>query len=201
MLGDIEMHQPAPAVRQHHEHEKDSKRRRRHREEIQRDEILGVIPQKRAPRLRRWPPMAERVLRHRRLRDRQAQLQQSAVDSWCTPERIGGAHSPNQVSEVRTDRGPTDRRRLSRPSSVETPDDASQSPSPAGPPATNAANSSTASTAQPKRSDQSPSAAAAAGAPCTRRVAVEAPGSPARVLGACERLTAASQGQSRAISS
>jgi hypothetical protein len=31
------MHQPAPAVRQHHEHEQDPKRRRGHREEIQRD--------------------------------------------------------------------------------------------------------------------------------------------------------------------
>ncbi len=33
----IEMHQPAPAVREHHEHEQDSKGCRGHREEIQGD--------------------------------------------------------------------------------------------------------------------------------------------------------------------
>ena len=37
MVGDIEMHQPAPAVGQHHEHEHDPKGRGGYREEIQRD--------------------------------------------------------------------------------------------------------------------------------------------------------------------
>ena len=34
VLGDIEMHQPAPTVAQHHEHKQDSKGRRGHREEV-----------------------------------------------------------------------------------------------------------------------------------------------------------------------
>src|SRR5207247_6849354 len=55
MFRDIEMHQPAPVVAQHHEREQDPKSRRGHREEIQPDQILGVIRQKRAPRLRRRP--------------------------------------------------------------------------------------------------------------------------------------------------
>ncbi len=37
MLRHIQMHQPAPAVGQHHEDEQDSKGRRGHREEIQRE--------------------------------------------------------------------------------------------------------------------------------------------------------------------
>src|SRR2546427_9807940 len=43
MLGHIQMHQPPPAVGQHHEHEQHSKGRRWHREEIQRDEIFAVL--------------------------------------------------------------------------------------------------------------------------------------------------------------
>jgi hypothetical protein len=86
MLRHIQMHQPAPAVGQHHEHEQDSKRRRGHREEIQRDEILGVVRQKRAPRLRRRPPRSEHVLRNRRLGYRYAELQQLTVDSRRAPQ-------------------------------------------------------------------------------------------------------------------
>jgi hypothetical protein len=64
MLRDIEMHQPAPAVAQHDQHKQDSKGRRRHREEVQRDQILGVVPQKRAPRLRRRPTRPDHVQDH-----------------------------------------------------------------------------------------------------------------------------------------
>src|SRR5947208_3184628 len=107
MFRDIKMYQPPPVVAQHHKHEQDRKGRRRNREEIQRDQILGVILQKRAPRLRRRPPRPEHILRDRRLRYRQAQLQQLAVDPRRTPERIGAADPPNQISELRPDRGPT----------------------------------------------------------------------------------------------
>src|SRR5438034_3068006 len=59
MFRDIKMHQPPPVVAQHHEHEQDPKGRRGHREEIQRDQILGMILQKRAPRLRRRLSLAK----------------------------------------------------------------------------------------------------------------------------------------------
>src|SRR2546422_765350 len=68
---------------------------------------LGVIRQKRSPRLRRRPPPPDQVLRDRRLRYRQAQLQQLPVDPRRTPERIGAAHPLNQISELRPDHGPT----------------------------------------------------------------------------------------------
>src|SRR2546422_3940217 len=51
--------------------------------------------------------MSDHIFRNRRLRDRQTQLQQFAVDSWCTPERIGAAHPPNQIPQFRLNRGPT----------------------------------------------------------------------------------------------
>ena len=63
VLGNIEMHQPAPGVAQHHKHEEHSKSRRGYREEIQGDQILGVVLKKRSPRLRRRPPGPEHVLR------------------------------------------------------------------------------------------------------------------------------------------
>src|SRR5438132_1198455 len=65
-----------------------------------------MILQKRAPRRRRRPPGPEHVLRNRRLRYGYAELQQLAMNSWRTPERIGAAHPPNQISELRTDHGP-----------------------------------------------------------------------------------------------
>jgi hypothetical protein len=43
MLGDIEMHQPAPVVPQHHEHEQDPKARRGYREEIQRHHQQAML--------------------------------------------------------------------------------------------------------------------------------------------------------------
>src|SRR5438132_7118893 len=107
MLRDIEMNQPAPAVGQDHEHEQHPKGRGGDREQIQRDQVLRVILQKRAPRLRWRPPWADHVLRNRRLRDRQTQLQQLAVDPRRTPERIRAAHLPNQIPQVPPNRRPT----------------------------------------------------------------------------------------------
>jgi len=100
MLRHIQMHQPAPAVGQHHEHEQDAKGRGGYREEVQRDYVLRVILlQKRAPRLRRRPPTPEHVLRNRRLRDRYAELQQFAVDSRRTPKRIAMPPSRHGVPD------------------------------------------------------------------------------------------------------
>src|SRR5256712_14049786 len=107
MPCDIKMHQPTPAVGQHNEHEQNSKGRGRYREEIQRDQIWGVVLQECSPRLRRRPPRPDHVLRHRRLRDRQAELQQLAVDPRRTPQRIRAAHLPYQIPQVPPNRGPT----------------------------------------------------------------------------------------------
>src|SRR5436309_5379376 len=56
----------------------------------------------------RWPPQRpDHVLRHRRLRDSQAELQQLAVAPRRTPQRIRAAHLPYQIPQVPPNRGPT----------------------------------------------------------------------------------------------
>jgi hypothetical protein len=132
MLRHVEMHQPAPPVPQHHEHKQHSKRRRRHGEEIQGDQILGVV-------LQRWPRLAHlpdrdcwrsarfssansrcvrtahrsvprRIPSHLTMTPNSGSAQQAARQSQLRvfrKDRIGGAHSPNQITELRTDRGPT----------------------------------------------------------------------------------------------
>src|SRR2546430_8594202 len=68
---------------------------------------VGTVKKECSPRLRRRPPRPDHVLRHRRLRDSQAELQQLAVDPRRTPERIRAAHLPNQIPQVPPNRGPT----------------------------------------------------------------------------------------------
>src|SRR5262245_31731769 len=121
MLRDIKMRQPTPAVGQHNEHEQHSKGRGWYRKEIQRDQIRGVVLQECSPRLRWRPLRPDHVLRHRRLRDRQAELQQLPVDPRRSPERIRAAHLPNQIPQVPPNPGPTPASTLPCPVAPEAP--------------------------------------------------------------------------------
>ncbi len=114
---------------------------------LSRDQILGVILQKGAPCLRRRLPPPEYVLRNRRLRNRQAQLQQLTMDPRRAPERVSAAHPPNQLSELYRDSGPTaSALTLPRPVAPESLPAPSHHPSQAAPPAGNSASSSRAGT-------------------------------------------------------
>jgi hypothetical protein len=44
--------------------------------------------------------MAHDVLRDRRFGQLESQLQEFPVDAWCTPTRVGQAHSANQVDDL-----------------------------------------------------------------------------------------------------
>src|SRR5437870_9539166 len=66
-----------------------------------------MVLQECSPSRRRRPPRPDHVLRHRRLRDHQAELQQLAVDPRRTPQRIRAAHLPYQIPQVPPNRGPT----------------------------------------------------------------------------------------------
>src|SRR5206468_1977635 len=114
MLRDIEMHQSAPVVAQHDEHEQDPKGRRGHREEIQRDQILGVILHKR---------------RHGSSAHPRAGWRGSSAES-----------APGLPSPLRDDPVGVD---SSTPSSAGTPAGATSPRSQAAAPAENSANSST----------------------------------------------------------
>src|SRR5437879_2334405 len=107
MLRDIKMHQPTPAGGQHYEPDKSSSGGGRCREDSQPNEIRGVVLQECPPCVRRRPPRPGYVLRHRRLRDRQAELQQLAVDPRRTPQRIRAAHLPYQIPQVPPNCWPT----------------------------------------------------------------------------------------------
>src|SRR5262245_24279931 len=102
------------------------------------------------PRLRWRLPRPEHVLRNRRLRDRQPELQQLAGDPWRTPEGIGVAHRRiRSRSSVLIGADPIGAD-SSMPSSVEIPVHAIGRPSPAAPRAANAATSSAPSIGKPR---------------------------------------------------
>ena len=58
----------------------------------------GMIAQKAPPGRRRCPPPSHHVLGDGRLADLNAELQQLAVDPRRTPEWVGAAHLPDQIT-------------------------------------------------------------------------------------------------------
>ena len=69
-------------------------------EEIGRDQALHVVLQKRAPILRRWPPVSDQVLSNRGLRQLESQFQQFSVNPRSAPARIRQAHPMNQIDDL-----------------------------------------------------------------------------------------------------
>ncbi len=88
MLGHRDVHDPSPIVGEDDEHEEQSEGDGRHDEEVGRHDLVGVIREERAPRLRWRGPVASHVLGDGGLTHRDAQLLQLAVNPRCTPERI-----------------------------------------------------------------------------------------------------------------
>ena len=95
-----DMNDPATLVREDDEHEQQPVRGRRDDEEIGGHDLLDVIGQEGAPRLRRWCGRARHVLRHGGLRDLHAELQEFAVDPRRAPQRILVRHLPNQRAHI-----------------------------------------------------------------------------------------------------
>jgi hypothetical protein len=67
------------------------------REEVDGDQLLGVIVQKCAPALGRRPAAAHHVFAYAAFPDVDAQFEQLAVDAGCTPTGILTAHLADQV--------------------------------------------------------------------------------------------------------
>src|ERR1700681_518842 len=72
----------------------------RHGEEIHRDQVVDVVRQERAPRLRRGLSASDHVLADTGFADVNAQLEQLAVDPRGAPERILSAHATDQISDL-----------------------------------------------------------------------------------------------------
>jgi hypothetical protein len=79
------------------------KRCRRHNEHIDRSDTGGLIAQEAAPGRRRHPWSSHHILGNRGLADLDAELEQLAMDPGPTPERVRGAHLPNQITNLAID--------------------------------------------------------------------------------------------------
>ena len=92
---------------QHQKHVKDLETDRRHREEIDGDQLLGMILQERAPGLRRRFAAAHHVFADAALTDVHAEFEQFAMDAGCTPSGIVPAHLADQIPDIERNDGST----------------------------------------------------------------------------------------------
>ena len=100
MLGDSCAHDLPAIVGQNDHDVEQPKRCGRHDEHIDRSDAFGVIAQEAAPGRGRRTSPSHHVLRDGRLADLDAELEQLAVDPGRTPQRVGAAHLPNQITNL-----------------------------------------------------------------------------------------------------
>ena len=99
MGGHIEVKNTTTVMGQYQEHVKDLEADGGHSEEIDGDQLLGVILQECAPGLRCWLATVHHVFAYAGLPDSDAEFEQFAVDAGCTPTGILAAHSADQISD------------------------------------------------------------------------------------------------------
>ena len=93
-------HGSAKCGDQHQEDVKELKTDRGHREQVDGHQLLGVILQKCTPSLRRGLPATHHVFADATLTDVDAEFEQFAVDSGCTPTGILPAHLADQIPDL-----------------------------------------------------------------------------------------------------
>jgi hypothetical protein len=86
MGGYVEMKQPAPLMAQNDEDKQDSKTDSVDNEEISGDQVIHMITEEGAPRLRGRFALANHVLGHRRLRHLDAELEELTMATRSSPE-------------------------------------------------------------------------------------------------------------------
>src|SRR3984893_13204086 len=105
MSSHIAVDNATPVMGQHQKHVKDLETDRGHSEEVDGDQLLGVILQEGAPGLRRRLAAAHHVFAHAALTDVDAEFEQFAMDAGRTPTGILPAHLADQISDLeRNDR-------------------------------------------------------------------------------------------------
>ena len=104
--GDIEVQHLPTTVFQDDEYEQHPHGDRWNGKEIDRNQLADVVVKKRLPGLTRRPAKASQNSRDRALGDRDAEHLQFAVNSWRTPQRIGGHHSLDQLANLCPGTGP-----------------------------------------------------------------------------------------------
>ena len=104
------MQNATPVMSQNQKHVEDLETDSGHGEEVDGDQLLGVILQECAPGLRRRFAAAHHVFVDAALRDADAEFEQFAVDARSTPAGILPAHLEDQISDL------TSREMTGRPS-------------------------------------------------------------------------------------
>src|SRR5229473_6191112 len=100
MSSHIAVDNATPVMGQHQKHVKDLETDRGHSEEVDGDQLLGVILQKGAPGLRRRLAAAHHVFAYAALTDVDAEFEQLTVDAGRTPTGILPAHLADQISDL-----------------------------------------------------------------------------------------------------
>ena len=102
-VGDVDVDDASPLVRQDHEDEQDLEHHRGHDEEVHGDEAPQVVVEKGPPSLRWRPSMADQVLGYRRLGDLEAQLLEFPVNPRRAPRGLAARHLSDERSDLRGD--------------------------------------------------------------------------------------------------
>ena len=100
MGGHIEVQNAPPVMGQYQEHVKNLETDGGDSKEVDRDQLLDVILQERAPGLRRRLATAHHVFADAGLADVDAELEQLTVNAGCTPTRILTAHPADQIANL-----------------------------------------------------------------------------------------------------
>ena len=103
MFGDIEMNDTATVVAKDDEDEQNSEGCSRQSEKVERHQVVCMIIEKAPPSMGRWHAMANPILGDGGLGNGDAQLCQLAMHAGSSPERVGPAHVPYQLTYFGSD--------------------------------------------------------------------------------------------------
>lgn len=115
MLCRIDVKYPPAIMAEDHQNKQHTKRRSWDRKRINGNNICGVIRQEGTPQLRRWSPVSDHVLGYRSFGYTEAELQEFAMDSRCSLQRICERHPLHQRPYFNIDRRPPFFSRLTSP--------------------------------------------------------------------------------------
>jgi hypothetical protein len=108
MLGHIKVDHTPAVMSQHYQDKQDPKCSGRNREEIDGNQLRYVIVEECLPGLRRGSLTFRDEARDGPFRDKDTQLQQLAMNPWCTPKRVRCGHLSYQVSNLASGFWPAD---------------------------------------------------------------------------------------------
>ena len=99
--GHSEMHRTSAVMAENHEGEQELERDGGYDEEVQGDQVLGVILEKGPPRLGGRFPLSDHVFGDGCLRHLDSNLQRFPMNARSAPARVGEAHLTDQIANFR----------------------------------------------------------------------------------------------------